>query len=195
MSFPAFEQWCDEVLHPEDTHPWNFRTREFYEEYRAKYAIAKLVQPKSILEIGVRFGYSARSFMMAAPDARYLGIDFDEPSWGPYQGAPREWAEKRLKFLYPNNKIQTLKQDSQVLQSVTDLVEPFDLVHVDADHTYKGALQDMITFWPACKNTMVVDDAMEVRPSIEAFKEKHSGQFVELEVHSLRGSALLVRVR
>ena len=192
--FPPFEKWCDEVLHPDDTSPWNFRTKEFYDEYRTKYAIAKLVQPKRILEVGVRFGYSARSFLFAAPEADYFGLDIDEPSWGAFKGVPRLWAEERLKKLYPKNKIQTWQQNSQEIPPVTNLAELFDLVHIDADHTYEGALHDMERFWPACRHTMVVDDYLEVMDSVSTFSAKHNNELVKMFASSLRSSALLVRV-
>ncbi len=48
---------------------------EWVDYYRMKWAIAKVLQPESILEVGVRFGYSARAFLEACPDAVYTGID------------------------------------------------------------------------------------------------------------------------
>ena len=41
--------------------------------YRLKFAIAKVLQPQTILEIGVRYGYSAITFLEACPTAKYLG--------------------------------------------------------------------------------------------------------------------------
>lgn len=192
--FPKFEYWCENVLHPEDVHPWEFRTPEFYEEYRVKYAIAKLVKPKRILEIGVRFGYSARSFLFAAPKASYLGLDIDEPSWGPYSGVPRLWATERLRELYPYNSINTYKIDTQK-EKPSFVSESFDFIHIDADHSYEGALNDMENFWPFCSNTMVVDDYVEVRRSVDEFVRRHKDELVQFHVDSLRSSALLVRIK
>jgi hypothetical protein len=191
--FPPFERWCEEVLHPYDTQPWNFRTQAFYDEYRVKYAIARLIRPNRILEVGVRFGYSARSFLFAAPKASYVGIDFDEPSFGSYDGIPRLWAEQRLKFCYPDNTIQTFKLDTQ--KDSLPVAGLFDLVHVDADHSYAGALHDLQMFWPLCGNTMVVDDYVEVASSVVTFLEKHLNEAVVLKLDSLRGSALLIRTK
>jgi cephalosporin hydroxylase len=191
--FPPFEQWCKEVLHPDDKSPWNFCTQEFYQEYRVKYAIARMIQPKSILEIGVRFGYSARSFLFAAPQADYLGLDIDEPSHGPYQGIPREWAELQLRRRYPDNRIQTMQMDTQVLSYSPDMNKKFDLVHIDGDHSYQGALADLMKFWPACRNTMVVDDYKEVKNSVASFVSSHKDELQTFYVESLRSSALLVR--
>ena len=160
--FPDFKEWCDTVLHPEDTHPWNFRTPEFYEEYRLKYALAKLIQPRSILEVGVRFGYSAQSFLFAAPTATYIGLDKDEPSWGPYKGVPRHWAHAVLRARYPDIELCTWGIDTQTENARDLLLMKFDMVHIDADHSFAGALHDMQTFWPFCRRVMIVDDTAEI---------------------------------
>jgi hypothetical protein len=190
--FPAFEEWCDDVLNPEDTHPWDFRAQEFYDEYRAKYALAKMIRPRSILEVGVRFGYSARSFLMAAPEASYVGLDLDEPSWGPYTGIPRLWAETRLQELYPRNDIWTIRTNTQ---TEPQRRSPADLVHIDGDHSFEGTLRDLITFFPICLGVMVVDDYLEIAPvraAVDIFCAQHP-EAIKLLVTSLRGSALLVK--
>ncbi len=64
-----------EFANPHD--PFNYLFGEWRSYYRMKWAIAKVIQPKSILEIGVRYGYSAISFLSACPDAQYVGIDND----------------------------------------------------------------------------------------------------------------------
>ncbi|HEY0983386.1 MAG TPA: hypothetical protein VGE80_14745, partial [Schlesneria sp.] len=55
--------------------------------YETKYAIARLLQPQRIFEIGVRTGYSALAFLRAVPTARYLGIDANRNSHGGMRGA------------------------------------------------------------------------------------------------------------
>ena len=192
-TFYSFGEWCDKVLHPEDTSPWDFRTLDFYNEYKTKYAIAKLVQPHTILEIGVRFGYGAHSFLLGAPGASYVGLDFDEPSWGPYEGVPRLWAEKNLHAHFPKASIVTFKCNTQKGGIPVNL--PRDLVHIDADHSYNGALHDMVTFWPLTGRAMVVDDyteIAEVRGAVQTFVAYTKGVLL-LPVSSLRSSAILVR--
>jgi len=193
--FPPFAVWCKEVLHPQDTHPWDFRTPAFYEEYRVKYAIAKLIQPHSILEVGVRFGYAARSFLFAMPEASYIGLDFDEPSWGDFAGLPRVWAETRLHARYPHNDIRTFHFDTQK-DSLTPLgLELIDMVHIDADHSYGGTTRDLATFWPLARKAVVVDDyggIATVQLAVDEFCEDQPN-VIRLAATSLRGSAILVR--
>jgi hypothetical protein len=193
-TFYSFEHWCSYVLHPEDTNPWNFLTREFYEEYRTKYVIAKMVAPTSILEIGVRFGYGAHSFLLAAPTARYVGLDCDEPSWGPYKGKPREWAERHLRAYFPRAAIATFACNTQRDELPT--LSTADLVHIDADHSLKGALRDMLNFWPVTRRVMVIDDYGEipaVRDAVKGFIEHEHPHAILLPITSMRGSAILVR--
>ncbi len=195
--FPPFEKWCDDVLHPEDTHPWNFRTKEFYEEYKTKYAIAKMIQPDSIIEVGVRFGYSAYSFLLAAPHVMYTGLDIDEPSWGPYEGIPRLWAQRRLRDTYPNASIETCLCDTQEDTSPLLLPTHADMVHIDADHSFLGALHDMTIFWSYCNRVMVIDDYTQIREvteAVTAFMVANKDAIL-LETASLRGSAIIVKDR
>lgn len=189
MTFPAFDGWCA-TLHPEDTHPWKFCTTEFYDEYRTKYAIAVLIKPRSILEIGVRFGYSAYAFLSAGDVDVYIGLDFDEPSWGSYAGIPREWAQEQLRVAFPSVDIMTYKINTQTDASQLG-EDKFELVHIDADHSYHGALNDMQKFWPFTGRVMVVDDFIEVQDAVKTFMSTQSG--VMLNVTSLRSSALIVR--
>lgn len=59
--------------HPAD--PLSNLFDEWVPYYRLKYAIAKALRAESILEIGVRFGYSAMAFLTAVPEAKFTGID------------------------------------------------------------------------------------------------------------------------
>src|SRR5580692_7612685 len=80
-----------ETAFPDD--PLRHLFLEWVSYYRMKWAIASVLQPKSILEIGVRYGYSAVAFLNASPSARYLGIDLDVAAFGGSVGAIN-WARQ-----------------------------------------------------------------------------------------------------
>ena len=71
--------------------PLCHRFADWVECYRLKRAIANVLRPGSILEIGVRYGYSAMAFLDGSPGSRYLGIDLDADTFGGSKGA-LDWA-------------------------------------------------------------------------------------------------------
>ena len=61
------------------TPGWRRKTRSSCAgSMRRSIHVAAMLQPRSIVEIGVRAGYSAAAFLSAAPDCTYLGLDADQ---------------------------------------------------------------------------------------------------------------------
>jgi predicted O-methyltransferase YrrM len=124
------------------------RCYNFYAGYGAAF------RPRSILEIGVRRGYSAFALVHGAKGAvqRFVGLDFQE------EGAELIDSARRLLvgMGVPSVEISTL--DTQL--SFPALTGPFSLVHVDADHSTRGALSDLANALPlvAPDGVIVVDD-------------------------------------
>lgn len=106
------------------------------DSYRLKVAIAAALQPRSILEIGVRFGYSAAAFLHGAPTAHYTGIDADTTVSGGCVGA-MEWARKIL----PQGQFKLIRGDSQRMDRFPD--EQYDLIHVDGQQDADGTYRDL----------------------------------------------------
>ena len=123
-----------EHAHPAD--PLAHRFEEWVPYYRLKFAVAKALRPASILEIGVRFGYSAHAFLAAAPDAHYVGIDNDTSTFGGEQGA-LEWARRSLS----RHRVELVCDDTQKL--VTLPGGPYDLIHVDGQQDGDGTFHDL----------------------------------------------------
>lgn len=100
---------------------------EWVDYYRMKYAIAKLIQPESILEIGVRYGYSAITFLKASENARYLGIENDS---GTLAGDKRgiHWAKRITK----NYISDFLSADIQLIKTLPG--DFYDLIHIDVQY-------------------------------------------------------------
>lgn len=119
---------------PED--PLKHRFDEWISYYRLKWAIARALQPRRILEIGVRFGYSAAAFLDACPDAEYLGIDNDSDMFGGQKGAIH-WARRITRGLNANYLIA----DSQQLEEFPG--GPYDLIHIDGQQDGAGSMRDL----------------------------------------------------
>lgn len=196
-------------LQPDD--PWfrhedPARVRRIYEE---KYQIASLIKPRSILEIGVRAGYSAAAFLSAAPaDCTYLGLDADQ-SWsqhGGWHGAPAR-AAMMLNRHFPG-RVDVRICDTQELdqflerghpgeqqQDQTDLRREspdfYDLVHIDGDHTYDGALHDLRLFSKVARYLLIDDIAYvdEVKDALDTFLAETGHQATRFP--TVRGDAIV----
>ena len=123
-----------------------------YEEwvpyYRMKYAICKALEPKTILEIGVRYGYGAITFLSAVPDAQYLGIDNDTDTFGGSKGAI-QWAKKITK----NFDATFLIANTQEMVALPG--EDYDLIHIDAQQDGDGTFHDLDLALPKAKWILV----------------------------------------
>lgn len=104
--------------------------------YRLKWATAAALQPRSILEIGVRFGYSAAAFLDACPSARYLGVDADVAAFGGAAGA----LDFAAKVLQPYDA-RIVVADTQQMQRLPG--GPYDLIHVDGQQDGDGSFHDL----------------------------------------------------
>jgi 2-polyprenyl-3-methyl-5-hydroxy-6-metoxy-1,4-benzoquinol methylase len=110
---------------------------EWVDYYRMKLAIARTIKPSTILEIGVRYGYSARAFLEGSPHARFVGIDADTPTFGGQSGAV-DWAEQSLASQFD---VSIVKVNSQDLNRFPG--EVFDLIHVDGQQDGDGTFHDL----------------------------------------------------
>lgn len=109
---------------------------EWVDYYRMKFAIAKMIRPTSILEIGVGYGYSAITFLKASENATYLGIDNNSNTFGKNK-VTGNWAKEITK----NYKAEFMLADSQ---SMTTLPGDFyDLIHIDGQQDGDGTFHDL----------------------------------------------------
>lgn len=127
--------------------------KNYYEIY---YAIAKYYQPKSILEIGVRYGYSLYSMIAACENLEYVrGYDIDEYDKDSIEVANKNISNvisKEIDFKIENKNTQTSKK----------LRKKYDLIHVDGDHSYNGKLHDLELVKNNCK-VLIIDDYNHIR--------------------------------
>jgi hypothetical protein len=126
---------------------------DYYELY---YAISKFYQPESILEIGVRYGYSLYSLVKGSDKVNFiLGYDIDE-----YDEGSLAVAEKNLKeFLSDDIEIIMQNENTQNIQELDGFV---DMIHIDGDHSYDGKLHDLEITKQKCK-VLIIDDYEHIR--------------------------------
>jgi len=111
---------------------------------KAKYEIAKDVNPDIIVEIGVRAGYSAWALLQANPKAKYYGFDANNNTHGGMGGPWSPVAEKMLKSRGYKVKIYH-NFDSQINKKLP--IRPNKkhtvLYHIDGEHSFKGVQNDL----------------------------------------------------
>jgi SAM-dependent methyltransferase len=122
------------AAHPGD--PLSYLFDAWVPYYRLKWAIASYLRPRRILEVGVRFGYSARALLDASPSAYYLGLDIDSPTYGGQRGSIF-WARHALSQWHADLCII----DTQQLDRFPG--GNYDLIHIDGQQDGTGTLHDL----------------------------------------------------
>jgi len=123
--------------------------------YEVYYGIAKHYKPTTLLEIGVRFGYSFASMIKGAEDSIELAHGFDNNE---YEENSLAVAWARLGGVIPESvDFQLFNINSQC---ISNLDRSYDLISIDGDHWYDSKLHDLTLTLDKCK-VVVVDDYME----------------------------------
>lgn len=156
--------------------------------YDYKYRIVSMIQPKSIVEIGVRFGYSAAAMLSASPEASYCGIDADNQSHGGVKGAHLKAFDMFLRFFRDNGSIEIKNADTNTINEIPH----GELIHIDGDHSYNGCAHDLRLAYNVQPKWILVDDynhISDVRDAVINFIDKFSLSSIILP--SPRGDALI----
>lgn len=155
--------------------------------YEWKFAIAKFLQPATILEIGVRYGYSLASFIMGS------NVVWKVEGWDSeiYVKGSNDIAAAAIRSL-PKNVDSTLRRlDSQDVQ----IVRSYDLIHIDSSHTYHGCLHDLRMCLGMTK-AVLVDDTLTCPDDMRAvltFHAENTDAIKELvHIHSHVGETLIL---
>jgi hypothetical protein len=171
--------------------------------YRLCFAVAERLHPRRILEIGVRLGYSLGPLMAGAGDALVYAEGWDTEG---FVSGSIEKAARNLGMVGLTPRLYTI--DSR---DVSEVPHAFDLVHVDASHTYEAASHDLGLAQQA--NAVLVDDYHPqnhpgVFRAVDEFAVRHPAfavlrfrdeDFFDLDdikegrSHPTKGAALLVR--
>jgi len=193
--FPDIETWRRTVIKPGDLP--QYLRQDFYDYYKSKFKIALSIKPLSICEIGVRWGYSAFSFLSAAPAAHYTGFDIMDGTHGGARGLDTfDYVRSMLSGHFPQAVIDLRHEDTRKLR---DLGGPYDFVHVDGDHSEDAASHDIWMALQACRpgGMVLVDDYNYIAGVTRAADYILSGAPEQIARHwtqdSLRGELILIK--
>lgn len=119
------------------------------------------VRPLSILEIGVRYGYSAMAMLAGADGQVHSLVLVDSEA----DGVALEDAERRIHEAVPNfvGVTQCVRLDTQMYAHRFRARNTFCLVHIDGFHSYDGCMNDLMNFGRLARDpdgVIVVDDAI-----------------------------------
>jgi hypothetical protein len=187
-------RWDPSVICPKDKSATPSRVQQYGPYYGVKHAIASEANPKVIVEIGVRCGYSAWAFLTACPKARYHGFDAENGTHGGRGGPWTWWAEKMLAERGFDFELH-VPFDTQ---KVDRLPARGDFYHIDGDHSPEGVRHDLdICFEDAPAGAVIlVDDydyaeAAGVREGVDAWLKDNEGRMEWEHRRSLRGEMIV----
>lgn len=157
--------------------------------YGKTLVLAKAVNAKHIVEVGVAFGYHARHLLGAIPDLHYLGIDPYLPGYDsndPFVkdvanifNAPPKQAMDRLHDAVDTRLTQEFGSRFELWRETSHVASrrvrnhSVDYVFIDGDHRHDAVLQDLTDWWPKLRDggLLVGDDFMwpGVRSAVSQF--------------------------
>lgn len=126
-------------------------------------ALAEQLQPKSYLEIGVRRGRSVSAVASKAPACDLYMFDMWVSNYAGMENPGQKLVSQELeKFSHSGSRIFTDGNSHQTLKPFFKAHEDlaFDLITVDGDHSYDGAVEDLCDVLPRLKigGAIVFDD-------------------------------------
>ena len=113
--------------------------------YPAYALAAATIKPSSILEIGTLIGFGLASFIYGSDTVeRITAMDGEV-----YLAGSQEACARNLEFF---------AGDKQFVRTLDAARGQYDLIHVDADHSFAGALHDIAFSWGLGPKVILVDD-------------------------------------
>lgn len=158
--------------------------------------LAKIFNPKSILEIGVHFGCGACGFIYGAESLeRYTGLDSQVYEKDSNQKA-RQNIKEFLEKIGRQVDVRILDWDTQKNGSEILKGEKFDWVHIDGGHEVEEVKKDMLSFWENTGRIMTIHDVVShppVKKGMEEIIDTLPGIYGHFTVISLHGFEVLIK--
>ncbi|MGJ0392532.1 MAG: class I SAM-dependent methyltransferase [Methylocystis sp.] len=131
-------------------------------------AYGRVLRPRRLLEIGVRRGYGAYSLIKGARGSveRYLGIDSERD----LPGSNVDALAQLRRLGVPD--VTLVRADTQ--KTFPALDGPFDLVHIDGDHSMRGALNDFCHVLP-----FLTERAAIILDDVESPSVRHAAALIQ----------------
>lgn len=184
-----------------DQHIAQIKKEPSSEMHNILYQVARKINPKTYLEVGVFKGRSMAVVLKASPQTNAYGID----KWGKHSGqittaeGVRESLKcvgiEKLPIFYTGFSYEILPK----LWRDKDIPEFFDLILVDGDHTLEGAKKDLdLCLVHLEKDGILIfhDIAHPSHPLLAdlvlSFKRKMGG-FVFIESYKANGFCLMTK--
>lgn len=136
---------------------WSKNCFEWY------WALGKAINPKSFLEIGVRFGFSFVPTMIASSNLQYA-LGWDLETYG-----DNNIARQQVSNYYSGEAKWSI--DHVDSQTIAELPQFFDLVSIDGCHDYHCKIHDLVLCIGNC-SYVILDDYdyhRDVRESTDEF--------------------------
>jgi predicted O-methyltransferase YrrM len=143
----------------------------------------KIYQPKRILELGVRYGYTGLMLMDGSQAPYYMGVDIDAQRL--------KLAQSHFEAWHPTARAELICADVRSWEP--DGLELFDLIHLDSYHEDVTVELELAEPLLRLGGVMIVDDVREhwvMDPALGYF-EAHG--YVHSHVESLTGQLIGVK--
>ena len=170
--------------------------------------LAEMVGAKSILEIGVAYGYHADFMCTILPSINYIGVDPYEAGYDLndifcldvqklFNEAIPQNAMNRL-FNVVSSNLHKFEGRAKLIREKSWIAADqfadgsFDLVYIDGDHTYEGVKKDLNAWYPKIRVGGIIcgDDIgwAGVKQAVDEFFTgmNHEYQIISKNGHSLK---------
>ena len=149
----------------------NFYGKHAFRKYAFYYTYVKLFKPETILEIGVRNGYSLLSMMSADENVYIDGVDNETEKT--FENV-KKYKNENVRLIHETsdkffeiNRSQVFGNDKYQFSGI----DMYDLIHIDGDHSYEQCKKDITNAFEIANDIIVIDDSIAIGTVKQALEE------------------------